>query len=46
MKMNRSTFNSFLINQSAAGATLEIAQLSYSGVAAAAPITISPIRLA
>tara|TARA_X000001382_G_scaffold123900_2_gene108043 strand:+ start:1789 stop:2460 length:672 start_codon:yes stop_codon:yes gene_type:complete len=39
---NRSTFNSFLINQSAAGATLEIAQLSYSGVAAAAPITISP----
>ena len=39
---NRTTFNSFLINQSAAGAKLEIAQLSYSGVAAGAPITISP----
>ena len=39
---NRSTFNSFLINQSSAGAKLEIAQLSYTGVAAAAPIAIKP----
>ena len=39
---NRSTFNSFLINQSSAGAKLEIAQLSYSGVAAGTPISIKP----
>jgi hypothetical protein len=39
---NRSTFNSFLVNTSMAGAKLELAQLNYSGVAAGANITISP----
>jgi|TARA_R100001163_G_C5012430_1_gene157885 hypothetical protein len=39
---NRTTFNSFLTNQSAAGASLEVAQLTYTGVNAGAPIPLSP----
>lgn len=39
---NRNNFNSFLTNKTAAGATIELAQLSYPGVKALASIPLSP----
>ena len=42
---NRQAFNSFLVNQSLAGAKVEIAQLNYSGVAAGTDIPITPTTI-
>ena len=42
---NRRLFNSHLVNQSLAGAKVEVAQLSYTGVATNAEIVISPTTI-
>ena len=42
---NRRLFNSHLVNQSLAGAKVEVAQLSYTGVATFAEIVISPTTI-